>query len=93
LTTAITAAGTGIFAYLQSNKLYDEYKTAINDAADLHSKIETYDIIYPIAFAVAGASTVTFAIYAGKQIKLKKQLSFQPVPIRNGGGLLLTFKF
>lgn len=93
LTLALASAGTGIFAYIQGNKLYDEYKTATDNAADLHSKIQTYDLIYPIAFALAGASTVTFAIYAGKQNKLKKQLSFQPIPIRNGGGLLLTYKF
>ena len=93
LTTAIASAGVGIFTYVKSNKLYDEYKTATDNAADLHSKIETYDLIYPIAFAVAGASTVTFAIYAGKQSKLKKELSFKPVPVRNGWGLLLTFKF
>ena len=93
LTTAVASAGIGLFTYLKSNKLYDEYQTATDDAAGIHSKIETYDLVYPLAFAVSGASTVTFAIYTGKQKKLKKQLSFQPVPVRNGGGLLLTYKF
>ena len=93
LTTAVASAGVGLFTWMKSNQLYDEYSTATDDAAAIHSKIETYDLIYPVAFAVAGAGTVTFAVYARKQGKLKKQLSFQPVPVRNGGGLLLTYKF
>jgi len=93
LTLALASAGTGIFATIQGNKLYDKYQTATDDAASLHSKIETYDIIAPVAFAIAGASTVSFIIYSSKHGKAKKQLSFQPVPVRNGGGLLLTYKF
>ena len=38
LTLALASAGTGIFAYLQGNKLYDEYKTATDDAADITFK-------------------------------------------------------
>lgn len=93
LVTAIASAGTGIFAYIQGNKLYEEYQTATDDAANLHSQIETYDKIYPVAFAIAGASTVSFIIYSSKYAKAKKQLSFQPFPMQDGGGLAVTFKF
>lgn len=93
LVTAIASAGTGVFTYLQSNKLYDEYKSAESDPSDLRSKIETYDKIYPIAFAIAGVSTVTFIIYSRKLNKAKKTLSFQPIPLKNGGGLTLTYNF
>lgn len=93
LTTAIAATGTGIFALLQGNKLYDEYKIATDDAADIHKKIETYDIMAPVAFAIAGASTVSFIIYSSKYGKAKKQLSFQPYPLQDGGGLTVSLRF
>lgn len=93
LSLALASAGTGIYTYLQGNKLYDEYKTATNNASDLRSKVELYDNIYPIAFAVAGASTVTFIICSTKQGKAKKELSFQPMPLHNGGGMALSLKF
>lgn len=93
LTLALASVGTGVYTYLQGNKLYDEYKTATDDAADLRSKVETYDVIYPIAFAVAGASTVSFIIHAAKHSKAKKELSFQPVPLHNGGGLAVSYRF
>ena len=93
LVTAIVSAGTGIFATIQGNKLYDEYQTATDDAADIHKKIETYDIITPVAFAIAGASTVSFIIYSSKYGKAKKQLAFQPYPLQDGGGLAVSFKF
>jgi hypothetical protein len=93
LSLAVASAGTGVFAYLQGNKLYDEYKTATTNAAELRSKVETYDIIYPVAFALAGASTVSFIVYSAKHGKAKKELTFQPVPLQAGGGLAISFKF
>jgi hypothetical protein len=93
LTLALASAGTGIYSYLQGNKLYDEYKTATDDAAGLRSRVETYDIIYPVAFAVAGASTVSFIVYSAKHRKAKKELTFQPVPLQNGGGLAVSLTF
>lgn len=93
LTLALTSAGAGVFTYIQGNKLYDEYKIATDDAAGLHKKIETYDKITPVAFAIAGASTVSFIIYASKYGKAKKQLSFQPFPLQDGGGLAVSFTF
>ncbi|MBW6537506.1 MAG: hypothetical protein K0B11_21030 [Mariniphaga sp.] len=93
LSLAVASAGTGVFAYLQGNKLYDEYKTATDNAAELRSKVETYDIIYLVAFALAGASTVSFIVYSAKHGKAKKELTFQPVPLQNGGGLAVSLKF
>ncbi len=93
LTLALATAGTGVFTLLQSNKLYDEYQTATDNAAGLHKKIETYDKITPVAFAIAGASTVSFIIFASKYGKAKKQLSFQPFPLHDGGGLAVSFTF
>jgi hypothetical protein len=93
LSLAVASAGAGIYAYLQGNKLYDEYKTATTNAADLRSKVELYDKIYPVAFAVAGASTVSFIIYSVKLGKAKKELTFQPVPLQNGGGLAVSLRF
>jgi hypothetical protein len=93
LTLALASAGTGILTYLQANKLYDEYKTATSDAAYLRDKVELNDKIYPIAFAVAGASTVSFIIYSAKHGKTKKELTFQPVPLQNGGGLAVSLTF
>jgi hypothetical protein len=93
LILALASANIGVYTYLQGNKLYDEYKTATNDFADLRSRVEMYDIIYPVAFAVAGASTVTFIIYSAKHGKAKKELTFQPVPLQNGGGLTVSLTF
>jgi hypothetical protein len=93
LTLGIASLGTGIYTYLQGNKLYDEYQSATEDAADLHSKVEMYDMIYPVAFIVAGASTVSFIICSAKQGKAKKKLSFLPIPLHNGGGLAVSFQF
>jgi hypothetical protein len=93
LTLALASAGTGIYSYLQGNKLYDEYQTATNDAADLRSKVELYDKIYPVAFAVAGASTVSFIVYSTKHGKAKKELTFQPVPLSGGAGLAVSLRF
>jgi hypothetical protein len=93
LTLAIASAGTGIYTYLEGNKLYDEYQSSGDDSSDLRTKIDLYDTIYPIAFAVAGASAITFAIIAGKHNKAKKQVSLQPVPLKKGGGLTATISF
>ena len=93
LILGIASAGTGVYSYLQGNKLYDQYQIATDDAADLRSRVETHDIVYPIAFALAGASTVSFIIYSAKHSKVRKSLSLQPVPLKGGGGLALSIHF
>jgi hypothetical protein len=93
LTTALVTGGAGVLAMIKSNSLYNDYQTAEDDAADIHRKIETYDIVYPVAFGIAAVSAVNFIIQAGKQGKAKKQLSFHPMVLPDGGGVCLTFKF
>jgi hypothetical protein len=89
----LSSTVTGVFTYLQANKYYDDYKTATNFAGDLRSKVELYDIIYPVAFAIAGAGTVSFIVFSAKHGKAKKELTFQPVPLPDGGGLAVSFRF
>jgi len=93
LTTALISTGTGILTMTKANSLYDDYQTAGEDAADIHKKIETLDVIYPIAYGIAAVSAVNFIIQAGKQGKVKKQLSLHPMYLHDGGGTTLTFKF
>lgn len=93
LGAAVVSAGVGVYAMSQANKLYDDYKTATDDAEDLHSKVKMYDTIYPIAFAVAGVATINFVIASTKQNKAKKELSFQPMPVQGGGGLAISYTF
>ncbi|HOY96015.1 MAG TPA: hypothetical protein PK509_09775 [Catalimonadaceae bacterium] len=93
LASTLVSSGIGLMTMGRSNKLYDEYQTAQEDAADIHKKIETLDIVTPIAFGVAGISALNFIIQAGKQAKAKKQISFHPLYLPDGGGATLTFKF
>lgn len=93
LTATLISAGTGLYATSRGNKLYKEYETAGEDAADLHRKIETLDLIAPIAYGAAGISALCFIIQAGKQAKSKKLLSIHPMYLKDGGGATLTFKF
>jgi hypothetical protein len=93
LITALVSTGAGFLTMTKASSLYDDYQTAGEDAADIHKKIETLDVVYPIAFGIAAISGVNFIIQAGKQGKVKKQLSFQPNYIPKGAGASLTLKF
>lgn len=93
LASTLVSSGIGLLTMSRSNALYDDYQNAQEDAADIHKKIETLDIVTPVAFGVAGLSALNFIIQAGKQSKARKQISFQPVYIPDGGGATLTFRF
>lgn len=93
LASTLVSSGIGLLTMSSSNKLYDDYQTAQEDAADIHKKIETLDVITPVAFGVAGLSALNFIIQAGKQAKARKQISFHPMYLPDGGGATLTFKF
>lgn len=93
LISTLVSTVTGIMAMSKSNTLYDEYQTAQEDAADIHNKIETLDVVYPVLFGVAGFSALNFFIQAGKQAKARKQVSFHPMYLPDGGGATLTFTF
>lgn len=93
LTTGLVSSGIGIYSVIEANKLYDDYKVAETEAANIHKKIEAYDIVAPVAFGLSGVSVLNFFIQAGKQSKAKKQVSLQPMYLPNGGGAMLTLKF
>ena len=94
LVSALVSSGVGTIAYLQSDKYYTQYQTATTDAGDLHQKVELFDMIYPVAFGVAGFCTLEFIIKAGKQGKAKRQsISFIPQPLNHGAGLGFAYTF
>jgi len=93
LASGLAATGVGVFAVLQSNSLYKEYQTAGSNASELRKQIETYDIVYPIAFGVAALFGVGFVIESIKQSKAKKQLSLYTKPSFHGGVLSLLYRF
>jgi hypothetical protein len=93
ITTAIISAGVGGYSYIQSNKNYDSYKTATNDASALREKVKTTDTVYPIAFGMAGLSTLFAIIQGSKQSKARKDFSIAPVSILDGGGISIAFTF
>ncbi len=91
--STIVSASVGGYAYMQSNKLYDEYETATDNAADLHKKVDTYDKIAPVAFGVAGFCLVEYIIHASKYGKAKRRLKLHPSYNKNGGSLSLNYTF
>jgi hypothetical protein len=95
LVSALVTGAAGTFAYLQAGTVYKQYQTATtNDASNLYSKVKLYDMVSPIAFGLAGFSAIEFILKSGKQSKAKKQtVSFNPVPLKNGGGFVLAYHF
>ena len=95
LISALVTGAAGTFAYLQAGTVYKQYQTATtNDASNLYSKVKLYDMVSPIAFGLAGFSAIEFILNSGKQSKAKKQsVSFNPVPLKNGGGFVLAYHF
>ena len=94
LVSALVTGATGTVSYLQAKSASDNYKTATTDAEEIYKKMELYNVISPIALGLAGLCTVEFILTSGKQAKAKKlPISFYPFPLRNGGGLGLTYNF
>ena len=88
---ATTVAGTVML--LKANSLYNDYKTAKEDAEDIRHKYETLDKIYPFAFAAAIFSGVEIYIQAKKQSKTVAALKFQSIPEINGGMITMKVSF
>ncbi len=86
----IVSAGVGGYFYYAANKHYDEYKTATDNATDLHNKIKTEDIIWPTAFGVSAVCLVMTIINGSKAGKLKKQYDLGLAPV--GGGAVVALK-
>jgi hypothetical protein len=93
LGTGIAFTGVGIFSVVHSNQLYKDYQTAGSDAADIRKKIETYDIIYPVAFGLAAFCGVEFVIQSKKYNRALNSISFYPVIYENGGVVCIQFYF
>ena len=93
LGTGIAFTGVGIFSVVRSNQLYNDYQTAGTDAADIRKKIETYDIIYPVAFGLAAFCGIEFIIQSKKHNKAKNSLSFYPIINESGGILCMKYNF
>ena len=94
LSSALITGAAGTFSYLQANKYMKDYPTATTEAASIAQKADMYNSIYPVCFAVAGLCTIEFLF---KTIKISKArthpVSFYPIPIKDGAGLSLSFKF
>ena len=93
LGSAIASSGLGFFAFSQGNSLYSEYETGSNDAANLRKKIETFDMITPLAFGLAGICGAGFVLKTVKAGNIRKQLSIHAYPDRTGSGVSLTYTF
>nr|NQU91295.1 PEGA domain-containing protein [Bacteroidota bacterium] len=90
--TIVSGAIGGYFLY-SAEKHYNDYKTAGDDATDLHDKIEKEDIIWPVAFGVSGICAVFTTINLSKQNRAKKRLNISLAPIDHGGLLSLKMNF
>jgi hypothetical protein len=93
LAGTIASAGIGGYFYYSANKHYDEYKTATNDAEDLHDQIMMEDKIWPAAFVVSGLCGVMTYISAKKQGKARKKMDFSAVPVEGGGMVMVRWNF
>jgi hypothetical protein len=94
LVSAFVSGAAGTVSYLQAKSASDQYKTATTNAEDVYKKMELCNMISPIALGVAGFCTVEFILTSGKQAKARKlPIGFYPVPLKNGGGLGLTYNF
>jgi len=88
---AAISAGVGGYAYLQTGTLYEKYKIATTDAANIRGQVQTMSLVYPIAFAATGFSVIEFIIQNGKYSKeKKKKIAFTPIYVPKGAGLNLT---
>lgn len=93
LGSAIATSGLGFFAFSQGNSLYSEYEAGSSDAASLRKKIETFDMITPLAFGLAGICGAGFILKTVKAGNIRKQLSIHAYPDRTGSGVSLTYTF
>jgi hypothetical protein len=94
MVSGLLSLSAGAFTYLQAGKYYTQYQSATTDADALEKKVKTFDTVYPVCFALAGASGVGFIIQTKKQGKSKSQtLGLYPRPVFDGAGLGLVYNF
>ena len=94
LISGLVTASVGAYAYVQAGQYYTQYQSATTDADALQKKVQTFDTIYPVCFALAAASGVGFILQSKKQGKAKSQtLGLYPRPVFQGAGLGLVYNF
>jgi len=93
LSSALATAGAGLLSKVRSNQLYDQYKTAGSDAADIRSQVETFDAIAPVAFGLSGLCGVAFIVKSSAAGKVRKQLQLTSTADMGTGGIKLTYNF
>ena len=76
-----------------NDRVHDEYKTATDNATNLHNQIETYDIIYPVLYGISVACIVPTIIYMVKQNKVKKKINFAVIPSDDGFLVSIQYNF
>lgn len=90
---AVATGAVGGFALIRSNRLYDDYKTAREDAADIRGRFETLDIIAPVAFVVSGVCLSQAILQFSKQKKLEQRMGLHVMPAHEGLAVGLTWHF
>jgi PKD repeat protein len=93
LGAGIVSLATGTFTLIESNRLYNEYERAVENATDLHRKINTYDIITPVAYGISALSAVQVYIQSRKQSAVVKTITVQMMPNIQGGTMKLSCNF
>lgn len=89
----LATAGGGVYAYLQTGTLYEEYKVATTDAAKIRGQVQTMYLLYPIAFAATGFSLLEFIIQSGKYSREKsKKVTYGPIYVPKGLGMSLSVR-
>ncbi len=93
LISTVITSGIGGYSLWQSDKLYNEYKSATNNASDIRQKVEMYDTLAPIALGVSGFCFIEFIIHASKQGKAKQKLNLYSSYTKGGGMMTLSYNF
>lgn len=90
---AVVTGAVGGFALIRSNSLYDEYKTAREDAADIRGRFETLDIIAPVAFIISGVCLSQAIIQFSKQKKSEQRMGLHVIPTHEGLAVGFLWRF
>lgn len=93
LGAAVATAGAGGYCLIKSNSLFNEWKTATENADELEKKYKTFGIIGPAALVVSGACVVQVLIQTKKIKTAEQTMSLNFIPLDKGAALGLAMKF
>lgn len=94
LGAAIGFGAVGTVSYFLSKNYYNQYQSATTDAENLYNKVEFQNKIYPIAFGLAGFCSLEVVLKSLRINKADKEhTSLNFFPLKNGGGIGLTYRF